>query len=242
MCYTKFFTEVDNVKTKMCARCKEIKSEHHFCLDKYNKDGLKTYCKECHSWFDMRRINRISEMIEKVDRKSTYKTCKVCKKKKPLTQFKIHTTHHDGFNTKCNVCLKKHQTKHRKYRMKHDELYAFKVKIRGSISSGFKRKNYKKETKTESILGCTWEYAKKHIESRFLPGMTWENHGILWDIDHIIPMAIAKTQKEVLLLNNINNLQPLWSEDNRWKKKGKCPKVSTLWSTELNEMINHLVD
>lgn len=242
MSYTKFFTTVDGVKTKMCAKCKKIKTEHHFCLDRYNKDGLKTYCKECHAWFDKRRIDRITDMIQSVDRESTHKVCKKCGKKKPLTQFKICPTHHDGFNTKCNVCLPKYQKNYRKHRMKNDALYAFKMKIRTTISSGFTRSNYKKETKTESILGCSWEYARKHIESQFLPGMTWENHGTIWDIDHIIPMSLAKTKEQVLLLNNINNFQALWSDENRWVKRAKCPKVSTLWSDELNKMIKHLVD
>ena len=52
--------------------------------------------------------------------------------------------------------------------------------------------------------------------------MTWENHG-KWHIDHIIPLATAKTEKQVLKLNNYKNLRPLWAEDNL-KKKAKINK------------------
>lgn len=38
-----------------------------------------------------------------------------------------------------------------------------------------------------SLLGCSPEEFRRHIESLFLPGMTWENHGATrgsWQIDH----------------------------------------------------------
>ena len=43
--------------------------------------------------------------------------------------------------------------------------------------------------------------------------MTLENHGE-WHIDHIMPLASAKTKEDVIRLNNYINLQPLWAEDN----------------------------
>ena len=47
--------------------------------------------------------------------------------------------------------------------------------------------------------------------------MNWENRG-LWHIDHIIPLATAKTEDEIIRLNHYTNLQPLWAIDNL--KKG----------------------
>ena len=45
--------------------------------------------------------------------------------------------------------------------------------------------------------------------------MSWENHGAkTWHIDHIIPLASAKTEEEVFLLCHYTNLQPLWWSDN----------------------------
>jgi hypothetical protein len=42
---------------------------------------------------------------------------------------------------------------------------------------------------TIEILGCSIEEFKIYLESSFLPEMTWENHGDIWEIDHILPCA-----------------------------------------------------
>ena len=59
--------------------------------------------------------------------------------------------------------------------------------------------------------------------------MNWENYGLYiskklnygWDIDHIIPLNVAKTEDEIIILNHYTNLQPLCSYTNRnikmWK-------------------------
>lgn len=94
---------------------------------------------------------------------------------------------------------------------------AFKEKARSLIRCAFKRKSYRKNTKTQEILGCTFEEFKIHIESQFTDGMSWEVFDQI-HIDHIIPMATAKTIEDILILNHYTNLQPLWAIDNL--KKG----------------------
>ena len=75
------------------------------------------------------------------------------------------------------------------------------------------KKPYGTNAKTKLVLGCTFEEFRKHIERQFLKGMTWENLD-QWHIDHIIPMATAKTEEDVIRLNHYTNLRPLWAEDN----------------------------
>lgn len=62
-------------------------------------------------------------------------------------------------------------------------------------------------------LGYTPKQLKEHIEKQFKPGMTWDNYGE-WHIDHIIPISSAKSLAEGLYLSRLDNLQPLWAEEN----------------------------
>jgi hypothetical protein len=54
---------------------------------------------------------------------------------------------------------------------------------------------------------------KIHIERQFVKGMTWENRGE-WHIDHIIPLATAQNENDVVKLNHHTNLRPMWAKDN----------------------------
>jgi hypothetical protein len=114
------------------------------------------------------------------------------------------------------------RNEYEKNRKDTDPLY----KLRKSLSSSFlkiiKRNGYSKKIKTHKILGCTYEFFKEYLESKFEPWMTWENRGLYngelnhgWDIDHIIPISNAKTEDDVIRLNHYTNLQPLCSKINR---------------------------
>lgn len=43
--------------------------------------------------------------------------------------------------------------------------------------------------------------------------MTWDNYGE-WHIDHIIPISSAKSLYDGIRLSQLENLQPLWAEEN----------------------------
>jgi hypothetical protein len=107
----------------------------------------------------------------------------------------------------------------RKDRMKSDELYCAKMKLRGMCMGAFQRIKMNKPTDTLSLLGCSWQEAKAHIESLFQPGMNWSNHGKgpdKWHIDHIKPVA-SFTPGDVDQMNHYTNLQPLWQSENLHK-------------------------
>jgi len=100
----------------------------------------------------------------------------------------------------------------------------FKKRIRSRVNHAIRAKGCKKSSSTRDMIGCDWATLRSYIESKFLPGMSWENKG-LWEIDHIIPLASAKTEEDVVRLCNWKNLQPLWQWDNR-SKGDKMPDDS----------------
>ena len=76
-----------------------------------------------------------------------------------------------------------------------------------------------KSAKTMELLGCSIEEFKHHLESQFLPGMSWENYG-LWHIDHRIPCSSFDLTESIQQRQcfHFSNQQPLWKQDNL--KKG----------------------
>ena len=73
------------------------------------------------------------------------------------------------------------------------------------------------------LLGCQWVDFISHIESRFQPGMTWDNHGLRgWHFDHIKPLSSFDLTNEDELRKGCHytNVQPLWAADNI-RKAGK---------------------
>ena len=112
--------------------------------------------------------------------------------------------------------LKKIRIKNGDYlrnRKLNDPLFKLRCTIAGRTREAFKRKRYSKTSKYHEMLGVPYEIAFTHIERQFTKGMTWENHG-KWHIDHIIPLASAETESELIQLCHYTNLQPLWAKDN----------------------------
>lgn len=88
--------------------------------------------------------------------------------------------------------------------------------------AAIKNGGYRIRSKAFRLLGCPWPDFKRHIESQFKKGMTWENYG-KWHIDHRIPISSASCEKDIRFLVHYMNLQPLWASDNL-KKHASMPK------------------
>jgi hypothetical protein len=107
-----------------------------------------------------------------------------------------------------------------KNKWENNELFAIKHRLRTLVRNSFRKKGYNRfESRTEEIVGISYNEFKVYMESKFVNGMSWENRGE-WHIDHIIPLSAAKSQEELIALSHYTNLQPLWAMDNL-KKGGK---------------------
>jgi len=112
---------------------------------------------------------------------------------------------------------------------KSDPLFKTKQICRGMIGNSLRLNGYTKNSKTEDILGISFEDFKLYLESKFESWMNWENHGKFksgelnygWDVDHIIPLDSAEAEDDIIKLNHYTNLQPLCSYTNRHIKMYK---------------------
>lgn len=86
-------------------------------------------------------------------------------------------------------------------------------------------------------LGCTIEELWVHLESKFQPGMTRENYGPVWVLDHIFPLAKVKKgcRIEFLASANWRNLQPLTPEQNNEKGDTVTPEAQALFDRLVKE-------
>ena len=109
--------------------------------------------------------------------------------------------------------INKNARRYEAMRYRTDPMYKLKKLLRDRSKKSFKAKGYKKNSKTQEMLGVDWEVCKAHIERQFTKGMSWENQGD-WHIDHVIPLSSANTEKELIKLCHYSNLQPLWAVDN----------------------------
>lgn len=107
-------------------------------------------------------------------------------------------------------------------RRKTDLNFKLRGLLRNRVGSALKSGSAVKD------LGCSIEELKSYLESKFQPGMTWENHG-KWHIDHIKPLCKfdLTNREQFIQACHFSNLQPLWAVDNI-RKGGKLVEVDII--------------
>lgn len=83
-------------------------------------------------------------------------------------------------------------------------------------------KGEERHLSTLKMLGCSLEFLKRHLESKFDHKMNWKNYGSYWHVDHIVPLSAfdLSDPRQVALAMNWQNLQPLEAIANK-SKNGK---------------------
>lgn len=77
-----------------------------------------------------------------------------------------------------------------------------------------------KTSPTFEHLGYTALEFVAHIERQFASGMGWHNMRD-WQVDHIIPISSATNVDDVVALNQLSNLRPMWAKENNAKKNSR---------------------
>lgn len=101
----------------------------------------------------------------------------------------------------------------------NDMNFKLKLTIRNRTAKLIKRRDVGESA--IKAVGCDIAELKNYLESKFQPGMTWENYGTQgWHIDHIRPLSSfdLTDPEQFRQACHYTNLQPLWAKDNL--KKG----------------------
>jgi len=79
----------------------------------------------------------------------------------------------------------------------------------------------------ESLVDYKLSDLKKHLEKQFRTGMSWENYGKIWVIDHIVPKSVFNFKRpediDFKRCWKLENLRPLFTRENltKWAKLDK---------------------
>lgn len=218
---------------RKCARCRERERVYSelskltgLCscgknLPEYGRKG----CKSCNDKAAARRLRKRQTGKCQCGRELiTGKVCSFCKQLNLAVQNRNKQAGlchcgkppTPGYSS-CAPC--RSQAMRRYAIRRQDDSFVAKMKLRGAIVYGIIRsKGTKKAQGTETLLGCTIAFARKHIEQQFPKGMTWQNRE-LWHIDHYVPCDAfdLSDPRQQRLCNNWRNLRPLWEKDNLTK-------------------------
>lgn len=179
---------------KTCSKCNatKISTPEFFSRSNRSKNGLASWCKICESLHRKIKYFENSSSIKK--RNNSWKLAN---------------------KARTNLYTKKYMRE----RALIDPIFKLANSLRSRTYYAIKNSKFDKKLKLKEYIGCSIEFLKIHLESKFKPGMSWENHSIKgWHIDHVIPLASAINEKELYSLCHYTNLQPLWAIDNL--KKG----------------------
>ena len=102
-------------------------------------------------------------------------------------------------------------------RKANDPIYKLINNFRTAIYQVLKENQVQKNGHYFDILKYSPENLIEHLENKFKDNMTWDNYGE-WHVDHIKPISSFKIteigDKEFMSCWSLENLQPLWGEEN----------------------------
>jgi uncharacterized OB-fold protein len=209
------------MKDKICCHCKTRKPISEFFANKKAKDKLGSWCKVC--TYEFHKRNYSSEKARERDKK--------WRKNNPEKSIAAYTNWYR--RNKDTPEYRKKKAAYHRARLKTDVNFHLAFVLRKRIYNVQKRGS--RAGSSVRDLGCTIEELRKYLESKWLPGMNWDNYGGVhgWQIDHIYPLSKLNLadRKEFLKANHYTNLQPLWARDNR----RKLNKILTTFNTTSHE-------
>lgn len=191
---------MENVK--LCTKCNLIKDFSQFGKFKLGKFGLNSHCKMCRKEYDFQNRDKFLKYHKNKREKELDKFMEYDKKYKSENKEKINQ-----YNRK---------------RWKEDIQHRIKGILR--VRLHFILKENKKIESAYKLIGCEIPFFKKYIEDKFLPEFNWENHGFVWELDHIIPCSKFDFSKfeEQKRCFHYSNYQPLF----------KTTKIAKLYGYE----------
>ena len=192
--------KAEHTKVKCCPGCRKVLK---LSADNFHRKlkGFANKCKVC-----------IKPDIRKNYRKNKEKYLEQKKKYWLENKDKIKE-----YREQNKEELKVATRKRRNWKAKNDPLFKIRKNVPQGIRQAYEKRGLKKKSKTKDIVGCNWATLHKHLVETFEENYGIGREYIPWGdihIDHIIPLATAETEEDIIKLNHYKNLQLLLAYDN----------------------------
>lgn len=194
---------------KICPSCLITKTSDQYYRRRTN--GLSSYCKDCTK--EKSRLHHQHNRAEINARKKDYYT---------ENRDRISARNRNHYRENREAVLeywrknRKRTADYKRNRLKTDIEFRLAHNLRSRLSQAVRKDLY--TSSAVKNLGCSLVQLKRYLESKFQPGMSWNNYG-KWHIDHIIPLSTfdLENREQFLKACHYTNLQPLWARDNLTK-------------------------
>jgi len=212
------------METKCCSRCNETKE-----VDKFIK--ARNICKKCNNeWAKLSKQKRYESSILSNDEKicntcnetksvllfmKDRYICKDCHNQNRKNRYKNDEDHRLNLIQSSVISKKKHRDRYNernRQRYHSDPIFKFMSNQRSRIAIALN----KKQKHTIDYLDCNADEYFQWLQYQFTDEFTFENHGKVWHVDHVIPLSTfdLKNQEQQFLAFNWRNTMPLLINDN----------------------------
>ena len=228
----------EGIEKRWCGQCKTYKALEKFGYSKSTWDNLRPTCKDClvqnnsinkekRTEYNKKYWQLTKEQQQEKNREwrrnnpekvkeSMKRWLEENKEYKKKKDKEYREAHKEDYRENQRRWVRENH-----HRMKEENGPEFQEhKLKSNIGRRIREiLGQEKSERCMDYVGCSLEDLRKHIETTFTEGMTWENYGN-WHIDHKIPCAafniLDPIEKKACFY--YKNLQALWAKDNVIKK------------------------
>lgn len=211
---------------KRCSKCKTEKQLTEFGKNKKGRDGFHRQCKKCKAEYwkqylrsNLRFYKKARDRSEQWRKNNLARFRNVNKKWKKNNPDKVIEMR-KRYDKKLHSTLEgrllaRERRQLSSIQQRSTPQQKLNKKMSYQIWKSLRKNKARRSWKT--LVEYTLEDLRRHLESKFTAGMTWENFG-KWHIDHAVPVTRFKYDSpdnpEFKKCWSLNNLQPLWKHDN----------------------------
>jgi len=220
------------MNTKSCSKCctEYTITEEFFRRVSRSSHRFRSWCRSCEKEYskEYRKKNK-EKVADRIKKWRDENPDRVAKYRREYQQKWVSQNREKQrkymkeYRRKNKEKIAAQELTYQKRRYAEDPVWRARITISRAIYRGIIRSESIKNSNTWHLLPYTPEELLDHLETQFKTGMTRDNYGSMWHIDHIVPQAHPDMvygsidDPKFLKCWALANLQPLFAHENLHK-------------------------